>query len=318
LVPVVQELARRGWVTKRWTTRKGRERGGKAFTKTNLHKLLTNVTYLGKVRHKTELHDGEQAALIAPDLWQRVQAMLLRNGRTGGTQVRNQFGALLKGLLHCVPCGCAMTPAHSTKKGTKRYRYYVCTGAQKKGWNTCPSKSIPAGEIEQFVVKQLRTIGKDPALWRQTFTAARVQGAARLEELAAERRGLERDLGRWNAEIHTLVAAGVNTGSVPDISRLADLHERVRLGERRATEINEESHALGGQRVDECDVERALSLFDPVWESLTPHEQARIVQLLVERVDYDGSENKVSITFHPSGIQTLADELAQHLQEKSA
>jgi len=37
LVPVVQELAHRDWVTKRWTTRKGRERGGKAFTKTNLH-----------------------------------------------------------------------------------------------------------------------------------------------------------------------------------------------------------------------------------------------------------------------------------------
>src|SRR5579859_5188938 len=28
LVPVVQELNRRGWVTKRWTTRKGRVRGG--------------------------------------------------------------------------------------------------------------------------------------------------------------------------------------------------------------------------------------------------------------------------------------------------
>src|ERR1019366_9125504 len=69
----------------------------------------------------------------------------------------NAFGAPLKGLLHCVPCGCAMTPAHSCKGGKKRYRYYTCTGAQKRGWNTCPSKSIPAGEIERFVVQQIRT-----------------------------------------------------------------------------------------------------------------------------------------------------------------
>jgi site-specific DNA recombinase len=40
--------------------------------------------------------------------------------------VRNQFGALLKGLLRCVACDAAMTPTHTTKGGCKRYRYYVC------------------------------------------------------------------------------------------------------------------------------------------------------------------------------------------------
>jgi site-specific DNA recombinase len=63
LLPVVQELDRRGWVNKRWTTRKGRERGGKPFSKTSLHKLLTNVAYIGKVRYKNEVHDGEHAAI---------------------------------------------------------------------------------------------------------------------------------------------------------------------------------------------------------------------------------------------------------------
>ena len=177
LVSVVQELNRRGWTTKRWTTRKGQVRGGKPFTKTNLHQLLTNVTYLGKVKHKTDIHEGEHAAIVDPETWQRVQALLVRDGRSGGALVRNQFGALLKGLLFCVPCGCAMTPAHSTRNGTKRYRYYTCTGAQKKGWHSCPSKSIPAGEIEKFVVEQIRTIGHDPTLWRQTFAAARAQGS---------------------------------------------------------------------------------------------------------------------------------------------
>ena len=55
-----------------------------------------------------------------------------------------------------------------------------------------------------------------------------------------------------------------------------------------------------------------------MWDSLTPREQARVVQLLVERVDYDGATGKVSITFHPSGIKTLADELASHETEDAA
>jgi site-specific DNA recombinase len=144
-----------------------------------------------------------------------------------------------------------------------------------------------------------------------TFAAACAQGQARVEELTAERGGLERSVERWNAEIHTLVAAGANNGSTPDITRLADLQERIRLAERRTTEINEEIHVLDGARVSEDEVTSALSAFDPVWETLTPREQARIVQLLVQRVDYDGAEGQVTITFHPSGIKTLADELAQ-------
>src|SRR5438034_9148650 len=64
LVPVVQELERRAWVNKRWVTRKGRRRGGRPFTKPRLYELLTTVLYLGKVRHKHEVHDGEHPAIV--------------------------------------------------------------------------------------------------------------------------------------------------------------------------------------------------------------------------------------------------------------
>jgi site-specific DNA recombinase len=62
----------------------------------------------------------------------------------------------------------------------------------------------------------------------------------------------------------------------------------------------------------------ALSAFDPVWESLAPREQVRIVQLLVERVDYDGAAGKVSMSFHPSGIKALAGEVGAQHKEKIA
>jgi hypothetical protein len=63
LLPVVQELVRRGWVGKCWQTRDGRPRGGRPFDKTSLYRLLTYVLYAGKVRYKDEIHDGEQPAL---------------------------------------------------------------------------------------------------------------------------------------------------------------------------------------------------------------------------------------------------------------
>jgi Recombinase zinc beta ribbon domain len=287
---------------------------------TNLHKLLTNIVYPGKIRYKTEIHDGEHAAIVDTAVWQRVQALLQRNGRSGGATVRNQFGALLKGLLRCVPCGCAMTPSYTTKNASRVYRYYVCSNAQKRGWNTCPSKSIPAGEIERFVVEQIKWIGKDPAILNETFAQTREQASVRIEALETEKSGLERELVRANAEVRTVIQQASASNNAPNLGRLADLQERIRENKRRTAEIDEQMATLRSELVDEREVALALSAFDLLWASLTPREQARIVELLVQRVDFNGATNKVSITFHPTGIKTLVDELnKQHKhKEKSA
>jgi site-specific DNA recombinase len=153
LVKLAAELDKRGWQTKRWQTRKGAFRGGLPFTKTNLHHLLTNVVYLGKVRYKQEVHGGEHEAIVERKVFERVQASLRRQGRR--KLVRQQSCALLKGLLRCRPCGCSMSPTHSQKNG-RRYRYYVCLNACKRGRQVCPSKALPAALIEDWVVEQVR------------------------------------------------------------------------------------------------------------------------------------------------------------------
>jgi site-specific DNA recombinase len=52
---------------------------------------------------------------------------------------------------------------------------------------------------------------------------------------------------------------------------------------------------------------------------MLPGEQSRLVRLLVERVDYDGAAGKVSITFQPPGLKTLAGEwAARNDEERSA
>src|SRR5262249_38771394 len=83
-----------------------------------------------------------------------VKALLAQH-RLGRTEVvRTSSEALLQGLLFCRPCGYAMTPAEVTR-GNRRYRYYTCSGAQRTGWHTCPSKSLPAAAVERYVLEQL-------------------------------------------------------------------------------------------------------------------------------------------------------------------
>jgi site-specific DNA recombinase len=239
LLPVVRELNRRGWTTKCRVNKAGRKRGGRPFDRTNLHRLLTNVVYVGKVRYKDELHAGEQPALVDEETFQSVQALLRDHGRAGGGPGRNTLGFLLQGLLRCAACDCAMTPSQ-TRRGSRRYRNYTCVNAQKRGWDRCPSKAVPAGQMEAFVVEQIRAAGRDPAPFAPTVTGSR---------------------------------AGGEDGGAAD-------------RERGAGEVGP-----------------ALAAFDRAWPALTPPEQARAVDQLVRRVDYDGGKETVTITFHPAGAE---------------
>lgn len=159
LLSIVAEAKRHGWTTKRWTTKAGKPMGGRAMDKGVVHALLTNPVYIGKVRHKEELYEGEHDAIVDADDFEATQQRLRLNGATGGSGIRNKHGALLKGLVRCKACGCVMGH-HFASSGagtaTKRYRYYVCQRAQKEGWSACPGPSLPAGDLEGFVLERVK------------------------------------------------------------------------------------------------------------------------------------------------------------------
>jgi site-specific DNA recombinase len=54
------------------------------------------------------------------------------------------------------------------------------------------------------------------------------------------------------------------------------------------------------------EVRAALKQLDPIWDELFPAEQARIVQLLVERVDVQ--EEGVDIWLRIDGLASLVEE----------
>ena len=80
------------------------------------------------------------------------------------------------------------------------------------------------------------------------------------------------------------------------------------------TEIREEEYRLRDELVDEDNVADVLRDFESHWESLSPDQQARMLKLLIERVDYDGTESTVSVTLRPTGvtgIKSLVDQMTE-------
>jgi site-specific DNA recombinase len=170
LAAVVAELTRRRWKTKSWTSQNGRAHTGRYFGKASLRRLLTNAIYAGQVEHRGAIYPGEQPSIVEPSVWQEINNELRSNRRAGTGAIRAPQNALLAGLLTCKSCQRPMAPTYTAKPG-RRYRYYVCKSARQNGWSSCPTKSVPAGMIENSVVDQLRAalrkIAREPRWDRQ-------------------------------------------------------------------------------------------------------------------------------------------------------
>jgi site-specific DNA recombinase len=151
----LEEIQRRGWRMKSWMRKGGQFREGGPFTLNALRRLLRNVLYTGWIRHRGQTYPGEHAAILPAAQWERVQNLLHHGPAQPRGPSRNRHQALLNGLLHCDCCAAPMVYSYAVKNG-RRYPYYVCRSAQRKGWATCPTKSLPVQAVEQSVWEQIR------------------------------------------------------------------------------------------------------------------------------------------------------------------
>ena len=303
MLPVVLELKRRGWTNKVWTTRAGKQVGGRTFDRPTLHALITNPIFAGKTVHKDERYEGEHEAIVSDATFAAVQRRLAENARRKGAGPCMDGDVLLRGVLRCKTCDCAMV--HTlTGRGTRKHRYYVCSKANRTSRSGCPAKSLPAAEVESAVVEQLRDLTHDRSLLRETVREARVATDTALETLAAERETLESKNTRRHAELRRIATEAPAT--TENSGRIAALHDEIRVADERLIAIADEARHIESDVVTESDVEGAFADFDGLWEAMTPREQRRITLLLVERAEFDGADSSLEITFRDAGIRSLA------------
>lgn len=101
--------------SKRRTYKSGRNLGGKPLTRGHLHAILINPLYAGKIAYKGKIHNGQHAAIIDQETFDRVQALLKENSVR--RLASNNFSQphLLTGMLFD-ETGDRLSPTHASKK----------------------------------------------------------------------------------------------------------------------------------------------------------------------------------------------------------
>ena len=72
---------------------------------------------------------------------------------------------------------------------------------------------------------------------------------------------------------------------------------------RTITAVRREDEPAEDAIVEEREIIEALGALEPVWDELYPAEQARILRLLIERMDV--APDGISVTLHAAGIRSL-------------
>jgi DNA invertase Pin-like site-specific DNA recombinase len=153
---LMRDLKPRDIRSKHWVTRKGNAKGGSTFTRGALYALLQNPVYIGRIRHKDKVHDGQHEAIIDEQVWDAVQQLLARNRHESRAKINAKSPSLLAGLL-VHEDGTAYRPRQGRKKGFNHH-YYVH-----------PSGTLPVHEIDSLVVNELIAVLGRPAELCQTI-----------------------------------------------------------------------------------------------------------------------------------------------------
>lgn len=142
-------------LSRRRRTVKGNSVGGGRYSRGALYAILQNPIYLGKIRHKDKIYEGQHERIIPEELWNNVQDSLKNGNATTRGITKPKQENLLKGLLFDCD-GTRYTPSRAKKEDKKAYRYYISQNLlQFRDHPKGIMARLPAHELEQTVCHSL-------------------------------------------------------------------------------------------------------------------------------------------------------------------
>ncbi len=167
---VARILNEKEYKTKQFTSAKGSKFGGIQFTNSGVQLIIRNVLYAGKVKYQNELYDGQHEAVISLETFQKAQAILENNRREIHIPHKKPVSSLLSRLLRCKSCDCSMFSIYTLKRGRK-YHYYLCSKAQKRGYHSCPTRLLSAEHTENKVIELIKTVLNNDGALKEILNA---------------------------------------------------------------------------------------------------------------------------------------------------
>ena len=126
---------------------------GTSLNNSQVHRMLSNPYYAGRIRHQELIYAGAHEPLVDDETWHRVQEVLAGRRIAGDRSWRHTH--YLKGSLVCRRCGGRMSYGHSRGKGGV-YSYFFCLG-RHTGRTDCDLPYVSVEKVEEEVERIWKT-----------------------------------------------------------------------------------------------------------------------------------------------------------------
>ena len=281
-----------GYRTKHVQCKNGREFKPRKFTRADIQRMLSNITYVGKVRFDGVEYEGEHDGIIPEDKFLQVQELLAAKKDKPRRGDQRQQDTLLLGIIRCGFCGGACTSSFVNKKGkdgkVRRYYYYKCTTKSRRDAKACPSADLRATLIDDAFVQYFRQLAHEPKHLEAVLKAADEASRQGVGEFEAERSELSRLLSTAERESMTLVdrLADPELAGITAIkSRLAELEHDQQVLKSRITDLTLQIRDRRDQNLSLAEIREAFEHFDEIWVELDFEERQYAVRLLVKEIE---------------------------------
>jgi site-specific DNA recombinase len=253
-----------------------------------VHWIVTNPTYIGRVRWRDRTFQGVHEPLVDEDIFERAQAILAE--RSDHAKRRsNASDFLLSGLLRCGRCGRAYIGMSANGNGG-RYHYYACTGRQKYGPKACRNERLPRERLERAVLQQLASVYRDEELIGAALTRAQAEAERERPELEERLASIGAEIARAEQALERYYEAFEQGKLSPERcqERLARLQTRLDDLRAQEAELSLQAPHEAAQAPTTADLAAVADQLETVIAEAEPQQAKALLALLIEELRVNG------------------------------
>jgi uncharacterized protein with gpF-like domain len=165
---------------------------------------------------------------------------------------------------------------------------------------------VNAQAMEEAVVSSLRQLARNPDQQTQALAELNQTLGAERKVLVAQQHELEETIPKLRSRLEALHGQQADAKARAEAKRLAtELEDKEPDLSRLRTRLIQ----IDEQRLVQKELEQALSITSTTWETLFPQARRQVMELLLDRVDYDARDQRLGITLSARGVQVLQEQL---------
>ncbi|WP_427340183.1 recombinase family protein [Caloranaerobacter sp. DY30410] len=251
-----------------------------AHPEVSMIRVIENPVYIGKIRHKDEVFDGQHEAIIDEDIWHKANLLLARRREKMRNNKKHKH--LLNGFIWCGNCGARYVGHFSGSTGYK-YNYYSCYSVRKiqkrmiKDPN-CKNKTWRKEELEPLVLEKIKKINIDKNELMEIYNKSNTKKTINIDTHKIK----ENKIKQIDKQIAKLMDL-YQDDKIP-VSIISERIEKL-YNEKKALEnsINEVA-ATQDNNFDFEELYNIIQNFDEIWQEATFEEKRIILEGFIDKI----------------------------------